>query len=145
MVNTFSLIWSCHHVTLCRFLMPMNALLGNVWKTYDCSATTRVVDSHDIRDQLSVLFQREAVEDLKKMQDYYRLSGELSETIRMRDAYIIELHTKCGSNEFVESIKILRHMQLDDTQAASRLMLMAREMRDKVNEKNHFVARLRLM
>ncbi|GJZ54341.1 hypothetical protein Tco_0609226 [Tanacetum coccineum] len=108
-------------------------------------ATTRVVDSHDIRDQLSVLFQREAVEDLKKMQDYYRLSGELSETIRMRDAYIIELHTKCGSNEVVESIKILRHMQLDDTQEASRLILMAREMRDKVNEKNHFVARLRLM
>ncbi|GJR10182.1 putative reverse transcriptase domain-containing protein [Tanacetum coccineum] len=74
-----------------------------------------VVDSHDIRDQLSVLFQREAAEDLKKMQDYNRLSGELSETIRMRDAYIIELRTKCGSNEFVESIKILRHMQLDDT------------------------------
>ncbi|GJX62162.1 hypothetical protein Tco_0295062 [Tanacetum coccineum] len=75
----------------------------------------RAADSHDIMDQLSVLFQREAAEDLKKMQDYYRLSGELSETIRMKDTYIIELHTKCSSNEVVESIEILRRMHVDDT------------------------------
>ncbi|GJX78673.1 hypothetical protein Tco_0326822 [Tanacetum coccineum] len=102
----------------------------------------RAADSHDIRDQLSVLFQREAAEDLKKMQDYYRLSGELSETIRMRDAYISELRTKCSSNKIGESIEILRGMQLDDTQAASRLMLMAREMQDKVHEKKPFCCKI---
>nr|GEZ09078.1 hypothetical protein [Tanacetum cinerariifolium] len=106
---------------------------------------THPADSHDIRDQLSVLFQKEAAEDLKKMQDYYMLFDELSETIRMRDACIIELRTNYSSNEVVESIEILRLMHLDDTQAAPRLMLMAREMQDKVHEKNRFVARLRLM
>nr|GEV32726.1 hypothetical protein [Tanacetum cinerariifolium] len=105
----------------------------------------RAADSHDIRDQLSVLFQREAAKDFKKMQDYCRLSGELSETIRMRDAYISELRTKCSSNEIVESIEILRGMQLDDTQAASILMLIVREMQGKVHEKNRFVTRLRLI
>nr|GEZ04531.1 hypothetical protein [Tanacetum cinerariifolium] len=88
----------------------------------------RAADSHDIKDQRSVLFQREAAKDLKKMQDYYRLSGELGKTIRMRDAYISELRTKCSSNDIVESIEIL---QLDDTQAASHLMLTAREIQEK--------------
>nr|GFD24203.1 hypothetical protein [Tanacetum cinerariifolium] len=31
----------------------------------------RAADSHDIRDQLAVLFQREVIEDSKKMQNYY--------------------------------------------------------------------------
>ncbi|GKC58497.1 hypothetical protein Tco_1086095 [Tanacetum coccineum] len=85
-------------------------------------------DSHDVRDQLPVLFQREIAKDLKKMLDYYRLSDELSETIRIRDVYINEFRTKHSSNEVVESIEIMRRMHLDDTQTASRLMLMAREM-----------------
>ncbi|GKB59583.1 EIN3-binding F-box protein 1-like protein [Tanacetum coccineum] len=47
-------------------------------------------DSTDIRDQLSVLFRREANEESKKMHDYRRLSDELRESVRMRDAYIEE-------------------------------------------------------
>ncbi|GKD78821.1 hypothetical protein Tco_1341442, partial [Tanacetum coccineum] len=76
------------------------------------------------------------------MQDYYRLSSKLRETVRMRDAYINEFHMKDSSNKVVESIEILRHMQLDNMQMASHLMLMAREMQDKVHEKNRFIARL---
>ncbi|GKC45444.1 hypothetical protein Tco_1063166, partial [Tanacetum coccineum] len=76
------------------------------------------------------------------MQDYYKLSSELRETIRIRDAYINEFHMKDSSNEVVESIEIMRRMQLDDMQMDSRLMLIAREMHEKVHEKNNFIARL---
>ncbi|GKD55500.1 hypothetical protein Tco_1288887 [Tanacetum coccineum] len=48
-------------------------------------------DSNDIRDQLSVLFRREVVEDLQKMEDYRRLSSEMRKAVRMRDGYICEL------------------------------------------------------
>ncbi|GKB87854.1 hypothetical protein Tco_0960126 [Tanacetum coccineum] len=74
---------------------------------------TRVADSDNAKDQLSVLFRREVVEDSKKMEYFYKLSNELRET-------------------------------LDDMQAASRLMLMARETQDKVHEKTNFIVTLRL-
>ncbi|GJV72279.1 hypothetical protein Tco_1492274, partial [Tanacetum coccineum] len=68
-------------------------------------------DSTDIRDQLSVLFKREANEDFEKMHDYLRLSDELRENVRMRDAYIKEfqrLQMYDSSDEVIESIEILK-------------------------------------
>ncbi|GJS86169.1 hypothetical protein Tco_0752710 [Tanacetum coccineum] len=68
----------------------------------------RVADSNDIRDQLAVLFMRSKV----------------------RDAYIEELQMfqvfHC-SDEVVESLEIMKGMQLDDIEKASRLVLMDRE------------------
>nr|GEX18545.1 hypothetical protein [Tanacetum cinerariifolium] len=71
----------------------------------------RAVDSNDIRDQLSVLFRREVNKDYEKMHDYQRLSNELREGVRMRDAYITELQMfqmSESSNEVVESIEIMK-------------------------------------
>ncbi|GJS47648.1 hypothetical protein Tco_0597769 [Tanacetum coccineum] len=99
----------------------------------------RDADSHDIKD-----FQREVIEDSKKMQDYYMLLSDMRETVRMRDEYINELRMINRSNEVGESIEVMRRMQLDDMETASRLMLMAREMQTKVYEKNNFVVRLML-
>ncbi|GJZ10462.1 hypothetical protein Tco_0545221 [Tanacetum coccineum] len=104
----------------------------------------RAADSHDIRDQLSVSFQREVIEDSKKMQDYYMLLSDLRDTVSMRDEYINELHMINSSNEVGESIEVMRRMQLDDMETASCLMLMAREMQTKVHEKNNFIVRLSL-
>ncbi|GKB64918.1 hypothetical protein Tco_0921104 [Tanacetum coccineum] len=42
-----------------------------------------------------------------------------------------------------ESIEILKRVQLDDMEKASRLLLMVREIQSKVFEKNTFIARLR--
>ncbi|GKE18599.1 hypothetical protein Tco_1426176 [Tanacetum coccineum] len=64
-------------------------------------------DSHDIRDQLLVLFRREVV--------------------KIRDGYINELEMRDSCDEVVEAIKIMRRMQLDDMEKASRLLLMVRE------------------
>ncbi|GKB76603.1 hypothetical protein Tco_0943498 [Tanacetum coccineum] len=86
---------------------------------------------------------REVAEDLEKMEDYRRLSNELRNDVRMRDKYISELQIFHMSDEVVESIKILRRMQLDDMEKASRLLLMAREIHNKVYEKNTFIANLR--
>ncbi|GKB97096.1 hypothetical protein Tco_0983233 [Tanacetum coccineum] len=102
----------------------------------------RAADSHDIKDQLSVLFEREVIEDTQKMQSYYRLSNELREAVRMRDGYINELQTSNNSNEVSDIIEIMRRMQVDDMEMTSRLM--AREMQTKVHEKNNFIMRLRL-
>ncbi|GKC17411.1 hypothetical protein Tco_1014193 [Tanacetum coccineum] len=103
----------------------------------------RAADSDDIRDQLSLLFTREVAEDTEKMEDYRRLSGELRNGVRMRDRYIRELRTSHMSDEVVESIQILKRVQLDDMEKAYRLLLMARETQNKVFEENTIIARLR--
>nr|GEZ98885.1 hypothetical protein [Tanacetum cinerariifolium] len=103
----------------------------------------RTAESDDIRDQVLVLFTREVAEDTKKMENYRELSGQLRNGVRMRDRYIRELRTSDMSDEVVDSIEILKRVQLDDIEKASRLLLMAREIRTKVFEKNTFIARLR--
>nr|GEX38197.1 hypothetical protein [Tanacetum cinerariifolium] len=79
------------------------------------------------------------------MQDYYRLSNELTKAVRMKDGYINELQMLASSNEVVESIEIMRRVQVDAMETALRLMLMTREMQTKVHEKNNFIVRLRNM
>ncbi|GJV25507.1 hypothetical protein Tco_1378202 [Tanacetum coccineum] len=103
----------------------------------------RAAGSHNIKDQLLVLFEREVIEDRKNMQNYYRLSNKLNETVRIRDGYINELQTSNDSNEVADSIEILKRMQIDDIQTASRLMVTAGEMQTKVVEKNSFISRLK--
>ncbi|GJU74318.1 hypothetical protein Tco_1265723 [Tanacetum coccineum] len=88
---------------------------------------SRAAGSHDTKDQFSVLFRREVVEDSEKLQEYRRLSGELREAVRMRDGYINELKMSDSSDEVLKSIEIMRCMQLDDMEKASRLLLMAKE------------------
>nr|GEZ47181.1 hypothetical protein [Tanacetum cinerariifolium] len=103
-------------------------------------------DSTDIKDQLSVLFRREVKEETQKMHDYRRLSDELRESVRMRDAYIEEfqrLQMYVYSNEVTESIEILKSMQVDDIEKAFRLILMARDIQNKVYEKYNFITKLR--
>ncbi|GJV66822.1 hypothetical protein Tco_1482331 [Tanacetum coccineum] len=77
------------------------------------------------------------------MKNHRRLSGELRNGVRMRDIYIRELRTSHMSDEVIDSIQILKRMQLDDMEKASRLLLMAREIQNKVFEKNTFIAKLR--
>ncbi|GJY39722.1 hypothetical protein Tco_0426086 [Tanacetum coccineum] len=103
----------------------------------------RVADSRDIKDQLSVIFRTEVFQDSQKMRDYYRLSNEITEAVRMRDEYMKELQMLPKSDAVCESVAIMRRMQVDDMQVASRLMLMATEMQMKVCEKNSFISRLR--
>nr|GEV85367.1 hypothetical protein [Tanacetum cinerariifolium] len=51
----------------------------------------RAADSNYIRDQLLVLLRRKVNEDSERMHEYRRLSDELMEGLRVRDAYIEEL------------------------------------------------------
>nr|GFA39764.1 hypothetical protein [Tanacetum cinerariifolium] len=100
----------------------------------------RAVDSHNIKDQLSVLFERKVVQDRQNMKNHYMLSNKLNEAVRMRDGYINEFRRQTT----LMSIEILKRMQVDDIQMASRLMVMAREMQTKVLKKNNFIMRLKL-
>ncbi|GKB03352.1 hypothetical protein Tco_0831441 [Tanacetum coccineum] len=59
---------------------------------------SRAADSHDIRDQLSMLFLREVAEDSEKMHEYRRLSSELRQGVKMRAGYINELEMSDNSN-----------------------------------------------
>nr|GEU62522.1 hypothetical protein [Tanacetum cinerariifolium] len=103
----------------------------------------RTTESDDIRDQLLVLFTREVFEDTEKMENYHELSGQVRNGVWIRDRYIKELQTSDMSDEVVDSIEILKRVQLDDMEKASYLLLMAREIQTKVFEKNTFIARLR--
>nr|GEV01132.1 hypothetical protein [Tanacetum cinerariifolium] len=100
-------------------------------------------DSYDIKDQLSVLFRREVVEDSQRIHDYHRLSDELTEGVKMRDEFMNETRMLVNYEEILECIEIMRRMQVDDIEKASRLMMMAREIQTKVHEKNHFIFNLR--
>ncbi|GJY21901.1 hypothetical protein Tco_0394467 [Tanacetum coccineum] len=104
---------------------------------------SRAADSYDIRDHLSVLFQREVIEDSQRMHDYSRLSDQLIEGVNMRDEYINELRMLVNYEEIVESIEIMRRMQVDDMEKDSRLRVTAREIQTKVHEKNCFIVKLR--
>ncbi|GJV44680.1 hypothetical protein Tco_1429216 [Tanacetum coccineum] len=104
---------------------------------------SRAADSYDIKDQLAVIFQREVIEDSQKMHEYHRLSNELTEPVRMRNQYMNELQILDNSEEILESIEIMRRMQVDEMEKASRLMVMAREIQTKVHEKNSFIRKLR--
>ncbi|GJQ91449.1 hypothetical protein Tco_0002588 [Tanacetum coccineum] len=104
---------------------------------------SRAANSYDITDQLSVLFQREVVEDSQRMHDYCRLSNQLIEGVKMRDEYINELRMLVNCEEIVKSIEIMRRMQVDDMEKDSRLRVMAREIQTKVHEKNGFIVNLR--
>nr|GEW29936.1 zinc finger, CCHC-type [Tanacetum cinerariifolium] len=87
---------------------------------------------------------REVAKDLVKMKDYRRLSNELRNGVEMRDGCVNKLQIYDTSNEVLVSIEILRRMQLDDMEKVSRLLLMAREIQNKVYEKNTFIAKLRV-
>ncbi|GJT48528.1 hypothetical protein Tco_0974685 [Tanacetum coccineum] len=97
-----------------------------------------VADSTDIKDQLLVLFRREANEESQKMHDYRRLSDELRENVRMRYAYIEEfqrLQMYDSSDEVIESIEILKNLKKclsDET-----LVIPLDEI--QTNDKLHFI------
>ncbi|GJU16750.1 hypothetical protein Tco_1144716 [Tanacetum coccineum] len=105
-----------------------------------------VAGSTDVKDQLSVFFRREVNEESQKMHDYRRLSDDLRENVRRRDAYIEEfkrLEMYNSSDEVIETIEILKGMQVDDMEKASRLILMAREIQNRVYQIYDFITKLR--
>nr|GEY84312.1 hypothetical protein [Tanacetum cinerariifolium] len=84
---------------------------------------SRAANSHATNDQLAVLFRREVAEDYEKVRKFHRLSGELREAVRMRDRYINELKMSTSCDDTLECIDIMRRMQLDDMEKASRLFV----------------------
>ncbi|GKF07424.1 hypothetical protein Tco_0041648 [Tanacetum coccineum] len=103
----------------------------------------RVADSDATKDQLIVLFEREVIEDAKKIMDFRRLSSELRAAVRRRDRYIIELGLYRSCDDTLGTIKMLSRMQLDDMEKAARLLLMERETHIKVDKKTGFIMRMR--
>ncbi|GJX26395.1 hypothetical protein Tco_0232691 [Tanacetum coccineum] len=95
-------------------------------------------------DQYIVLGEDEAEKhqlEEKVLKSTDLLSNKLREAVRMRDEYINELQTTNNSNDVADSIEIMRRMQHDDIEKASRLMvIMAREMQTTVHEKKSYYA-----
>ncbi|GKC63429.1 hypothetical protein Tco_1096027 [Tanacetum coccineum] len=72
-------------------------------------------------------------------------STDVKDQLR-RDAYIEEfqrLEMYNSSDEVIETIEILKGMQVDDMEKASRLILMAREIRNRVYQIYDFITKLR--
>nr|GEW97759.1 hypothetical protein [Tanacetum cinerariifolium] len=125
------------HVTVLWLGGGLQQTLMKVFLTFDIVTLgfelARPTDSDDIRDQLLVLFTKEVSEDTEKMENYRQPSGQLRNGVRIRDTYNRELRTSDMSDEVVESIEILKRVQLDDMEKASRLLLMAREIQSTMS------------
>ncbi|GKB08086.1 hypothetical protein Tco_0836370 [Tanacetum coccineum] len=91
---------------------------------------------------VALLFRREVAEDNLKLREFCKSSCELRKSVRKRDRYIDELKMSKGWDEIAESIDIMRRMQLDDIEKASRLLLMARETHLKIHEKRKLIIKL---
>ncbi|GJS60622.1 hypothetical protein Tco_0655406 [Tanacetum coccineum] len=76
-------------------------------------------DSHDTKDQSSVLFRREVAEDSKKVYECRRLSDDIREAVRMRDGYINELTMSDSSDELPMTKDQFRKMHADLVQGLS--------------------------
>ncbi|GKC51946.1 hypothetical protein Tco_1074691 [Tanacetum coccineum] len=74
------------------------------------------------------------LQELARAADFDDIMDQLllRKGVRMRDSYIRELWTSDMSNEVVYSIEILKRVQLDVMEKASRLLLMVREIQSKV-------------
>ncbi|GKE29475.1 hypothetical protein Tco_1444859 [Tanacetum coccineum] len=77
-----------------------------------------------VNDQLVVLFEREVVEDVGKIEEIRRLCIE-------------------SCDDVLGTIEMLRHMQSDDTENVARLLSMARETRQRVDEINAFIMKIK--
>ncbi|GKB90170.1 hypothetical protein Tco_0962442, partial [Tanacetum coccineum] len=62
------------------------------------------------KDQLIVLFEREVAEDAEKIRDFRRLSSELREAVRRRDAYVVELRASKSCDDAFGTIEMLSRM-----------------------------------
>ncbi|GJX46397.1 hypothetical protein Tco_0271587 [Tanacetum coccineum] len=103
----------------------------------------RATNSDVTKDQLIVLFEREADEDVAKIMDFRRLSKELRAVVRRRDGSIAELGVYRSCDDTLGTIEMLSRMQLDDMEKDARLLLMARETQIKVDENTGFIMRMR--
>ncbi|GJZ88908.1 DNA helicase [Tanacetum coccineum] len=91
-------------LTLCSVGISKRDKIDNCSDTSLLQELSRAADSYDIRDQLSVLFRREVVEDSQRMHDYRRLSAELTDGVKMRDEYMNELRMLVNCEEILERV-----------------------------------------
>nr|GEY51963.1 hypothetical protein [Tanacetum cinerariifolium] len=97
-----------------------------------------------MKDQLVVLFEREAAESVGKIAEFRRLCIELRTNIKLRNSYISELMLYRSCDDILGSITMLRTMQLNDTENDAHLLSIAQEtQRKKIAEERSFLNMLR--
>nr|GEY51962.1 hypothetical protein [Tanacetum cinerariifolium] len=97
-----------------------------------------------MKDQLVVLFEREAAESVGKIAEFRRLCIELRTNIKLRNSYISELMLYRSCDDILGSIMMLRTMQLNDTENDAHLLSIAQEtQRKKIAEERSFLNMLR--
>nr|GEW15378.1 hypothetical protein [Tanacetum cinerariifolium] len=115
---------------------------GGGWTNWKVTRHHGTVAAVEIQYEVQKFNTREVDEDSQKLQEFRRLSIEL-ESVRMRDGCIDELKMSNNCDEVLESIEIMRRMQLGVMEKASHLLLMAKETQSKIYEKNTFIVKLR--
>ncbi|GJW72613.1 hypothetical protein Tco_0129530 [Tanacetum coccineum] len=96
-----------------------------------------------MKDQLVVFFEREVANSVEKIEEYRRLCIELRPNIRLRNDYISEFKLYRSCDDLLGNIAMLRRMQSDDTENVARLLSLARDTRQKVDELTTFIRRIR--
>ncbi|GJY90969.1 hypothetical protein Tco_0506165 [Tanacetum coccineum] len=94
-------------------------------------------------DRLLVLFNREVLADFVRVGEYRTLSHGLRDAVRRRHEHIGELKALGSCEDDVESVRFFEHMQLEDMEKGTRLLLMMKETQIKIDEKARFILKLR--
>ncbi|GJU48858.1 hypothetical protein Tco_1218413 [Tanacetum coccineum] len=92
---------------------------------------------------LGDVIEREVAKSVEKIEEYRRLCIELRVNIRLRNDYISEFKLYRRCDDILSSIAMLRRMQSDDTKNVARLLSLARETQQKVDELTAFIRRIR--
>ncbi|GKB31619.1 hypothetical protein Tco_0871020 [Tanacetum coccineum] len=85
------------------------------------------------------LIEREVTKDVRVLREFRRFPGELRASIEGMEGYVCELKVLKSCVDVIEAVKVLEHTQLDETEKATRLMLMVKEPQLKVHEKTNFM------
>nr|GFD12606.1 hypothetical protein [Tanacetum cinerariifolium] len=84
----------------------------------------------------------EIIEDRARLDGYWRMASQLTKSVRRKSGYINELKV-CGGRENAENLRFMEHMQLEDMDKGTRLLLMLKETEIKIKEKACFVSKLK--
>ncbi|GKD85635.1 hypothetical protein Tco_1356789 [Tanacetum coccineum] len=102
----------------------------------------RESDNEGLNGRLAFLIDQEIMEDRARLDVYWNLASQLTESVRRKSEYIDELKGR-RSGENADNLRFLERMRLEDMEKGTRCLLMLKETEMKMKEKGIFVSKLK--
>nr|GEZ83928.1 hypothetical protein [Tanacetum cinerariifolium] len=92
--------------------------------------------------RLAFLVDQEIMEDRVRLDVYWNLASQLTESVRRKSKYINELKGRRGS-ENADNLRFMKRMRLEDMKKGTHCLLMLKETEMRMKEKGIFVSKLK--